>query len=127
MPWQDGDAALGAKLVFDLDGNGISGRFYKLLAFKSLVLKPTLLKEWHDERLVPWLHYVPVSLEMGDLPELVRWFLGTRRGEQKAREVAEHVRECLNRAVREVDLKIYLWRLVLELARVGDEGRGVLK
>jgi hypothetical protein len=69
MPWQDGDAALGAKLVFDLDGNGISGRFHKLLASKSLVLKPTLLREWHDERLVSWLHYLPVSLEKGELPE----------------------------------------------------------
>jgi hypothetical protein len=127
MPWQDGDAALGAKLVFDLDGNGISGRFYKLLASKSLVLKQTLLREWHDERLVPWLHYVPVSLEMGELPEVVQWFLGTRRGEQRAREVAERGREWFGRAMREVDVKIYLWRLVLELARVGDEGRGVLK
>ncbi|KAJ4307236.1 hypothetical protein N0V88_000616 [Collariella sp. IMI 366227] len=58
-------AALHSKLAFDLDGNGISGRFLKLLASNSLVLKQTVLREWHDERLVPWLHYVPVSMEMG--------------------------------------------------------------
>jgi hypothetical protein len=29
--------------------------------------------------------------------------------------------------MREVDVKIYLWRLVLELARVGDPERVVLK
>ncbi|KAK4038195.1 glycosyltransferase [Parachaetomium inaequale] len=127
LPWQDGDAALGAKLVFDLDGNGISGRFYKLLASRSLVMKQTLLREWHDERLVPWAHYVPVSVGMGEVPEVVGWFLGTGRGMEMAREVADGGAEWFGMGMREVDVKIYMWRLVLELARVGDAGRGVLK
>lgn len=126
VPWQDADAAFRAKLVFDLDGNGISGRFYKLLASGSVVLKMTVLREWHDDRLRPWVHYVPVSVGMGEVPEVVRWFLETRRGREVAREVAEGGREWFGRGMREVDVKIYLWRLVLELARVGDVRRGVL-
>ncbi|KAK4150540.1 hypothetical protein C8A00DRAFT_17964, partial [Chaetomidium leptoderma] len=126
LAWQDNDAALRAKLVFDLDGNGISGRFYKLLASRSLVLKQTLLREWHDERLRPWVHYVPVSVGMAEVAEVVGWFLGTVKGREKGREVAGAGREWYGRAMREVDLRVYLWRLVLELARVGDAGRGVL-
>ncbi|KAK4233695.1 hypothetical protein C8A03DRAFT_19270 [Achaetomium macrosporum] len=126
VPWQDRDAALHAKLVFDLDGNGISGRFYKLLASGSLVLKQTLLREWHDDRLVPWAHYVPISVDMGEVPEVVHWFLESEKGREKAREVAEGGKEWFARAMREVDVKIYVWRLLLELARVVDEGREAL-
>ena len=43
-------------LAFDLDGNGHSGRFYRLLSSRSLPLKQTVFREWHDERLKPWLH-----------------------------------------------------------------------
>ncbi|KAH6848235.1 hypothetical protein B0I37DRAFT_391808 [Chaetomium sp. MPI-CAGE-AT-0009] len=98
LPWQAADAALGAKLAFDLDGNGISGRFHKLLASRTAVLKQTLLREWHDERLRPWVHYVPVSLGMGEVPEVVEWFLGTARGGERAREVGEAGREWFGRA-----------------------------
>ncbi|KAG5773567.1 hypothetical protein H9Q73_012040 [Fusarium xylarioides] len=50
-PWADKDAAFHSKLAFDLDGNGISGRYYKLLSSNTLPLKQTLLREWHDERI----------------------------------------------------------------------------
>ena len=43
-------------LNFDIDGNGHSGRFYRLLNSRSLPLKQTVFREWHDERLEPWLH-----------------------------------------------------------------------
>ncbi|SPQ27219.1 a9b004c4-81da-411f-a4bf-bc72ac1d63e1 [Thermothielavioides terrestris] len=126
LSWQPRDAALGARLVFDLDGNGISGRFHKLLASRSLVLKQTLLREWHDDRLAPWLHYVPVSVGMAELPEVVRWLVETERGRAAASELGRAGAEWAARAVREVDVKLYVWRLVLELARLVDEGRGAL-
>ncbi|KAF4621568.1 hypothetical protein G7Y89_g14520 [Cudoniella acicularis] len=69
-PWASKDRALSSKLVFDLDGNGISGRYYKLLASHSAPLKQTLFREWHDERLVPWVHYIPVSQSLEEVPEL---------------------------------------------------------
>ncbi|KAF5007519.1 hypothetical protein FDECE_6166 [Fusarium decemcellulare] len=121
--WADKDEALGSKLVFDIDGNGISGRYYKLLASRSVPLKQTLLREWHDERLVPWMHYIPVSLSMDELPELIFYLTSTESGRQIAREIAEHGREWYSRAFREVDLGIYTYRLLLELARLQDPQR----
>ncbi|KFY06531.1 hypothetical protein V492_07998 [Pseudogymnoascus sp. VKM F-4246] len=88
-PWSNKDRPLRSKLVFDLDGNGISGRYYKLLASKSVPLKQTLLREWHDERLVPWVHYIPISQGMEEVPEIVSYLTGTEVGEGLAREVAE--------------------------------------
>ncbi|KAF2276380.1 uncharacterized protein EI97DRAFT_501158 [Westerdykella ornata] len=116
-------APLRHRLVFDLDGNGISGRFYRFLASHSCPLKQTLFREWHDERLVPWVHYVPVSMGMEELPELVQFLALTERGRELARRVAEEGREWFGKAMREVDRGIYAWRLVLELARVQDRGR----
>lgn len=122
-PWADRDAPLHSRLAFDLDGNGISGRYYRLLASRSAPLKQTLLREWHDERLVPWVHYVPVSQGLGELPELVLYLTSTETGQRWAREIADNGREWFQRAFREVDLTIYMYRLLLELARVQDPER----
>ena len=122
-PWTDKDKVLGSKLVFDLDGNGISGRYYKLLASNSTPLKQTVLREWHDERLVPWVHYVPVSMGMEELPELVRWLTSNKRGQEAARRIAERGSEWYKRSLRRVDMGIYLYRLMLELARLQDPAR----
>ncbi|KAJ4291381.1 hypothetical protein N0V88_005974 [Collariella sp. IMI 366227] len=122
-PRADKDAALGSKLVFDIDGNGISGRFLKLLASRSAVLKQTLLREWHDERLVPWVHYFPVSQGLGEVPELVEWLTGTEEGRSRAKRVADQGREWAAKAMRDEDMGVYMYRLILELARLQDPER----
>ncbi|OBR05513.1 Capsule-associated protein [Colletotrichum higginsianum IMI 349063] len=124
--WADKDEALRSRLVFDLDGNGISGRYYKLLASRSVPLKQTLLREWHDERLVPWVHYVPVSLGMEELPELVTYLTTTEAGQQRAQQIAEQGRDWYSKAFREVDFAVYSSRLMLELARLQDPDRQAL-
>ncbi|KAI3396266.1 hypothetical protein diail_12348 [Diaporthe ilicicola] len=122
-PWEDKDRALESRLVFDLDGNGISGRYYNFLASRSAPLKRTLLREWHDERLIPWLHYFPVSQGMKELPELVSHLTSTEAGREAAKHVAEQGREWFNMAFREVDRTIYIYRLMLEMARLQDPTR----
>ncbi|CZR51796.1 related to capsule-associated protein [Phialocephala subalpina] len=121
--WADKDRALRSRLVFDIDGNGISGRYYKLLASKSVPLKQTLFREWHDERLVPWFHYIPVSQSMEEVPELAFYLTSTEAGQKRAKEIAEQGRKWYSRAFRDVDLSIYTYRLLLELARVQDPKR----
>lgn len=125
--WAHKDEALRSKLVFDIDGNGISGRYYKLLASKSTPLKQTLLKEWHDDRLIPWVHFVPVSQSMDELPELILYLTSTRRGEQRAKEIAEQGHEWFRKAFRTVDFSIYIYRMLLELARLQDPAREAFK
>jgi hypothetical protein len=121
--WADKDKALQSRLVFDIDGNGISGRYYKLLASNSTPLKQTRLREWHDDRLVPWVHYVPVSQGMEELPELVLYLTSTKSGQRKAKEIADQGREWFSKAFRDIDLTIYMYRLLLELARIQDPNR----
>ncbi|EOA83881.1 glycosyltransferase family 90 protein [Exserohilum turcica Et28A] len=78
-----------SQFVFDTDGNSFSGRFYTLLRSRSAVLKQTVLREWHDERLIPWVHFIPVSLSMDELPELMRYMTSHEDGKRRAKDIAE--------------------------------------
>lgn len=124
--WADGAAPFHSTLAFDLDGNGISGRFYKLLASRSAVLKQTVLREWHDERLVPWVHYIPVSMSMEELPEIVAFLTETPLGRERARHIGEQGRRWMREGMRVEDRAVYVLRLLLEVGRVVDGERGKL-
>jgi hypothetical protein len=121
--WAPKDEALRSRLVFDIDGNSISGRYYKLLASKSTPVKQTVFREWHDDRLMPWVHFVPVSQSLEELPELVFYLTSTETGQRLAKEIADSGRQWFSRAFRDVDRTIYLYRLLLELARLQDPAR----
>jgi len=60
---------------------------------------------------------------MEDLPEVVRYLADDEEGKQVAVLMAEKGREWSLRALRPVDQAIYLYRLLLELARLQDPGR----
>lgn len=127
------------KHLLDMDGNAFSGRFYAFLRSKSLTYKMALFKEWHSEWLWPWVHYVPLSLQGHEGLDLVRWFGGEGQdkgkgngdgdgdregeGEKGAKKIAQRSTEWHDRALRNVDLEVWFFRLLLEYARVVDDGR----
>ncbi|KAL0941529.1 uncharacterized protein CTRU02_204292 [Colletotrichum truncatum] len=113
------------RYALDVDGNSFSGRFYRFLASRSVPLKVSIFREWHDERLIPWLHYIPVSVNMGELPELVRFLSTTAEGQRISYRIAEAGREWYSRAMSPNHQGIYLYRLMLEMARLQDESREV--
>jgi hypothetical protein len=82
-----------------------------------------VFREWHDDRLQPWQHYVPISLGMEELPEVVRYLVGEKEGRELAALLAENGRQWSLRALRPVDQVIYLYRLMLELSRLQDPTR----
>ncbi|KAH6690621.1 capsular associated protein [Plectosphaerella plurivora] len=125
---------------------GVSARFRATLLSTSVPLKATVYAEWHDDRLVPWLHYVPLDNSFRDLYAVLDFFtdgdaerdhrregylgkigLGrTRRGDKAARWIAESGRAWAARVLRRDDMRLYVWRLLLEWARVCDENRARL-
>ncbi|WYZ46140.1 hypothetical protein EsH8_IX_000365 [Colletotrichum jinshuiense] len=111
------------RFALDVDGNSFSGRFYRFLASRSVPLKVSIFREWHDERLKPWLHYVPVSVDMGELPELVRFMTSTAEGQRIARRIADAGRGWYSQAMTPTQQGIYLYRLMLEMARLQDDTR----
>jgi hypothetical protein len=119
------------KLLPDIDGNSFSGRYLGFLRSTSLPVKATLWREWHDARLVAWKHFVPMDSRFGDWWGILEYFVGNEKAGVKGRdEVAERIamegREWAHRVLRREDMLVYVLRLLLEYARVGDERRGVM-
>ncbi|KAI0478412.1 glycosyltransferase family 90 protein [Xylariaceae sp. FL0804] len=120
------EAQYAFKFAPDVDGNSFSARFRGLLWSTSLPLKATVYAEWHDDRLAPWLHYAPVDNTLQDLYGLLDFFTRDRRGDRAARLIAEEGRAWAARVLRRDDMLLYVWRLLLEFARVCDEKRDYL-
>ena len=116
-----------SKYNLDVDGNGFSGRFYRILLSKGLPVKQTIFQEWHDDRLIPWLHYVPLSMEMNELAELMRFLTMTDDGKRISREIADESARWARQALRKVDMTLVFLRLLLEYARLVDPNRELLK
>ena len=115
---QDSSVAFQNKMLMDLDGNSMSCRFYRLLDSNSIVFKQTIYSEWHDDRIVPWLHYIPVSGSMEELPILVDFFANHRQGDVLGPLIAEASRDWSATALRKIDLSIYTYRQMIELANI---------
>ena len=117
------EAALSSKYALDIDGNGYSGRYYRLLKSKMAVLKHTIFQEWHDDRLVPWVHFIPVSAGANELGEIMRFLIEDPSGKEIGKKIAAQGREWAWKALREDDLEINFMRLLLEYARIMDDDR----
>jgi Glycosyl transferase family 90 len=111
------------KFNLDLDGNGFSGRFYRLLRSKLAPIKQTIFKEWHDDWLIPWVHYVPMSMEMSELPEMMRYLGTTEDGLGISKVIAADGAEWARKVLRKNDLVLVFVRLLLEYARIVSPDR----
>src|SRR5690606_13386016 len=71
------------KLLLDVDGWGPSGRFRALISSNSLPVRSTIYHEWFSGRMVPWWHYIPLSIGFTreELGSVVRAFLGDEEGD----------------------------------------------
>ena len=102
------------KYLLDIDGNAFSGRFYAFLKSMSLVYKVAIFREWHEEWLRPWAHYVPLSLQGEEYLESVRYFHDEKEGQVQAARLAVKGREWANKVLRKEDYEAWLFRLLLE-------------
>lgn len=113
------------KLLPDADGNSFSARFRGFMRSTSAPLKATIYSEWHDDRLTPWVHFIPMDNTFRDLYPLLEFFADGdgNEGDTAARFIAEKGQEWAEKVLRRKDMKLYVWRLLLEWARVCDDKR----
>ena len=83
--------------VLDIDGNSNSWNFMMKLRLGSCVLRvDSAWKQWFSDRLVAWIHYVPVAADLSDLIEKTQWCLAHPQDcEAIARQGARFAREML--------------------------------
>ncbi|KAF9032264.1 hypothetical protein BDZ89DRAFT_1131403 [Hymenopellis radicata] len=115
------------KYIIDVDGNGWSGRFKKLMSSNSLVFKSSVYPEWFVDRVQPWVHYVPVQVDLSDLHDALVFFRGgldgVGRHDDLARKIALEGNVWSRTYWRKEDMIAYLFRLFLEYGRVMDVNR----
>lgn len=116
------------KYLPDLDGNSFSGRYRAFLYSTSLPIKATIYQEWHDSRLIPWTHFVPMDNTFIDFYGLMEYFIGNeRRGvsghDDMAAKIAVGGKAWAEKVLRKEDMQVYVLRLLLEYARLCDDER----
>lgn len=121
------------KYLPDVDGNSFSGRYRAFLLSTSLPIKATIYSEWHDSRLWAWKHFVPMDNTFVDFYGIMEYFLGYDGGgdpskakaghDEAARKIALDGKEWAEKVLRKEDMLIYVYRLVLEYARVSSGNR----
>lgn len=125
------------KYLLDLDGAGFSGRFLPFLRSNSLPFKAALFREWWDDRLTPWMHFVPLDLRGHGLWATLAYFAGFEGGlggrqvawearEREGERIARKGREWAEQVLRKEDMEIYFFRLLLEWGRLTDDRRDEL-
>ena len=142
-PQMDLTSQFRSKYLIDVDGHSFSGRWRAFLESKSLGFKATIFREWHDSRLFAWRHFVPVDNRYDDLYSLLTYFIGYGKpGPQRdpyedyangdvyvpshqveANRIARQSREWANKVLRREDIEVYMFRLLIEYARIVDDNR----
>lgn len=117
------------KYLPDIDGNSFSGRYRGFLRSTSLPIKATIYNEWHDDRLIPWLHFVPMDNTFVDIYGIMDYFLGFDghgAHDAEAERIAREGMDWAERVLRREDMAIYTYRVLLEWARLCDDNRDKL-
>nr|XP_031864183.1 uncharacterized protein CI109_000095 [Kwoniella shandongensis]KAA5531255.1 hypothetical protein CI109_000095 [Kwoniella shandongensis] len=132
--WPEQAAAF--KYNLDVDGNGWSSRFHRLLSTGSPVLKFTMFPEWHMHWLTPWYHYIPLKPDYSDLYDIMAFFVGPvdEAGHVDTSKGHDHLAQKIGEAGQRfaldhwswVDMQAYTFRLLLELQRLHSLDRDMM-
>lgn len=116
------------RVLVDVDGHSFSGRWIAFLESKSLPIKATIFREWHDSRLFAWRHFVPMDNRYDDVYTLLTYFLGVgtptdkrtagiedtngkayvARHDTEGKRIAEQGREWAKKVLRRDDIEVSL-------------------
>ncbi|KAK0387139.1 hypothetical protein NLU13_5452 [Sarocladium strictum] len=107
-----------------------------VLKSESVPFLSTTFRTWYTERLIPWLHFVPIDTRFQALHTTITYFTGTEgrpalNGRDTkledhlndAKWIANQGRKWADTALGQKDLKVYMFRLLLEWGRLIDDER----
>ncbi|KAH7153005.1 hypothetical protein EDB81DRAFT_881954 [Dactylonectria macrodidyma] len=122
-------------LVVD-DDDGPPSEFLRTLRSQSVPFLASMFRTWYTERLMPWVHFVPIDLRYQALHTTFSYFTGTPKQTQvngrdikmsarsnDAKWIALQGKKWAETVLGEKDMEVYLFRLLLEWGRLIDEKR----
>ncbi|KAJ3025662.1 UNVERIFIED_CONTAM: F-actin-capping protein subunit alpha [Siphonaria sp. JEL0065] len=108
------------KYLLVLDGNTWPSRLPQYLETNSVVLLGTAFTDWFMWMLEPFVHYVPVKMDLSDLEERLRWL---RENDDKARLINFNAKAFMKRINRMEQMQCYNGLLMMEYSRLYHEAR----
>ncbi|KAM0243906.1 hypothetical protein ACHAP5_006763 [Fusarium lateritium] len=122
-------------LLLDKD-NGPSPDLLRVIRSKSVPFISTIFRTWYSDRLIPWLHFVPIDTRYQGLHTTLTYFTGTQKKAHlngRDTDMKGHTKDALwiaqqgakwaEKALGEKDREVYLFRLLLEWGRLVDDKR----
>ncbi|KAI8613300.1 glycosyl transferase family 90-domain-containing protein [Chytriomyces sp. MP71] len=105
------------KYLLVLDGNGWPSRLQSYLHSNSVILYNGIFRDFFNWQLEPFVHYVPVRLDLSDLEERLQWLMDH---EDEARQINENAKFLSRQVNRVENLQCYMGLFLLEYARLHD-------
>ncbi|KAJ7577878.1 glycosyl transferase family 90-domain-containing protein [Mycena floridula] len=105
------------KYLLDLDGNSFSSRYLGLLKSGSLVFKSTLFTEFFSDWLKPFVHYIPVLVDLSDLAEKIDWAI---QNDAAARRIQETGKLFTEKVMTDNQNDCYFAAVMLEWGRLWE-------
>jgi hypothetical protein len=121
---------------------GNTPSFLEILQSTSLPFRASIFRSWYDDRLMPWLHFVPIDIRLYDLHSTLAYFTGLRNKdgvigdvvinerelrvegkEDQAAFIADQGSKWAEKTMRREDAEVYFFRLLLEWGRIMDDNR----
>ncbi|KAJ3234102.1 capsule-associated protein CAP1 [Chytriomyces hyalinus] len=99
------------------DGNTWPGRLMGFLATNSVVLYAGIFDDYWMQALIPWVHYIPVRINLDDLEERIQWL---EENDDKARQISENARELVRGINRERAMQCYVGLAMLTYSSLYD-------
>ncbi|KAI9206142.1 glycosyl transferase family 90-domain-containing protein [Polychytrium aggregatum] len=108
------------KYLIDIDGNTFSQRYSPFMQSNSLVFKMTIFQEYFDGWLEPFVHYIPINVDLSDLSEKLQWAIDH---DEEAEQIALNSKYFSKRFLTLDQMDCYMYLMFLELARLysGEE------
>lgn len=87
--------------MIDIDGNTFSRRFPFYLFSGSVVFKIAVFEDIGNIITRPWLHYIPIKMDLSDFEEKLEW---ARTHDKELSEIGERGKKL---ALTEITFKMY--------------------
>ena len=103
------------KIIIDIDGNTYSGRYPSLLYLGSAVFKIAVFQDIVTAITEPWVHYVPVKIDLSDFEEKLQW---AKEHDEELKRIAETAKTLSMEYLRLHNYKCYMKELLTKYHRL---------
>ncbi|GMI05977.1 hypothetical protein TrVE_jg12773 [Triparma verrucosa] len=107
---------MGYKMLIMVEGNDVAtGLKWALVSSSAVIMPPPRVVSWlMEDKLLPWVHYIPVKPTFEDLEEKVDWCLAN---DERCREIGQASRCFMMQffySQREEEIQRRVWSHALE-------------